>query len=102
MKYVCLVSLEQDKRHAVPDSECTVCGDGFRKSGLLVAAEGGSKERCGWLKDKYGPSWQVVPTVLGTLLGDKDAAKVHNVVQAMLKMTKLDIEGLQRAYAEVV
>ena len=65
-------------------------------------SEGGSKERCGWLKDKYGLSWQVVPTVLGTLLGDTDAAKVHHVVQAMLKMTKLDIEGLQQAYAEVV
>jgi predicted 3-demethylubiquinone-9 3-methyltransferase (glyoxalase superfamily) len=60
---------------------------------------GGEKGQCGWLKDKFGLSWQIVPTVLGELLGDKDAEKSGRVMQAMLKMTKLDIAGLQRAYA---
>jgi len=55
-------------------------------------------ERCGWLKDRYGLSWQIVPDVLGTLLGDRDAAKAQRVMQAMLQMTKIDIEGLKRAY----
>jgi len=59
---------------------------------------GGEKGQCGWLKDKFGLSWQIVPTVLGELLGDKDAEKSGRVMQAMLKMTKLDIAGLQRAY----
>jgi len=53
---------------------------------------------CGWLKDKYGLSWQVVPTVLGELLGDKDPAKSQRVMNAVLKMKKLDIEGLKKAY----
>ena len=64
-------------------------------------SDGGSKERCGWLKDKYGLSWQVVPSILGTLLRDRDASKVNNVVQAMLQMKKLDIQGLQRAHEQV-
>lgn len=58
---------------------------------------GGEKESCGWLKDKYGVSWQVVPTVLEQLLLDKDPAKAERVMQAMLKMTKLDIETLKQA-----
>ena len=61
-------------------------------------SEGGKKERCGWLKDKYGLSWQVVPSILGRLLGDKDATKSKRVMQAMLQMDKLDINGLQDAY----
>jgi predicted 3-demethylubiquinone-9 3-methyltransferase (glyoxalase superfamily) len=60
-------------------------------------SEGGEKESCGWLKDKYGVSWQVVPTVLEELLLDKDPAKAERVMQAMLKMTKLDIETLKQA-----
>jgi predicted 3-demethylubiquinone-9 3-methyltransferase (glyoxalase superfamily) len=60
---------------------------------------GGEKGQCGWLKDKFGLSWQIVPAVLGELLGDKDAEKSGRVMQAMLKMTKLNIAGLQRAYA---
>ena len=55
-------------------------------------------EQCGWLKDKYGLSWQVVPTVLNTLLADKDAGKVARVTAAFLKMKKFDIAALQRAY----
>jgi predicted 3-demethylubiquinone-9 3-methyltransferase (glyoxalase superfamily) len=61
-------------------------------------SEGGEKQQCGWLKDKYGVSWQIVPTILGKLMQDKDAEKANRVTQAMLKMKKLDIEGLKRAY----
>ena len=60
-------------------------------------SEGGKKERCGWLKDKYGLSWQVVPAILGKLLQDKDADKAQRVVAAMLQMDKLDIERLSHA-----
>lgn len=59
---------------------------------------GGRPDRCGWLQDKYGLSWQIIPTALGRLLGDKDRAKAGRVMQAMLQMVKLDIAGLQRAY----
>jgi len=59
----------------------------------------GEKGNCGWLKDRFGVSWQIVPTALGEMLGDSDPAKVHRVVQAMLQMDKLDVEGLRRAYA---
>ena len=58
---------------------------------------GGEKQRCGWLKDKYGLSWQVVPAVLTELLHDKDAEKSKNVMETMMQMEKLDIETLQRA-----
>jgi predicted 3-demethylubiquinone-9 3-methyltransferase (glyoxalase superfamily) len=61
-------------------------------------SEGGEKGQCGWLKDRFGVSWQIVPTALGRLMGDKDPTKSKNVMQAMLKMTKLDIAGLQRAH----
>ncbi len=61
-------------------------------------AEGGKKERCGWLKDKYGLSWQIIPSALGRMLGDKDPQKAGRVIQAMLQMDKIDIGGLQRAY----
>jgi len=61
-------------------------------------SEGGEKSRCGWLKDKYGLSWQVVPTVLVEMLQDKDAKKSNRVMQAMLQMDKIDIETLRRAY----
>ena len=59
---------------------------------------GGEKVRCGWLKDKFGVTWQVVPTVLEELMSSKDAAKSQRVMQAMLKMVKLDIKKLKRAY----
>jgi predicted 3-demethylubiquinone-9 3-methyltransferase (glyoxalase superfamily) len=58
---------------------------------------GGKEVQCGWLKDKFGLSWQIVPTVLGELLSDKDAAKAQRVMQAMLKMVKLDIKKLKQA-----
>ena len=63
-------------------------------------SEGGEKSRCGWLKDKFGLSWQVVPTVLGKLMSDKDPEKSKRVMEAMLQMNKIDIEPLQRAYEE--
>ena len=58
---------------------------------------GGEKSQCGWLKDKFGVSWQIIPRALGELLGDPDPAKAQRVMQAMLQMTKLDIKGLQQA-----
>jgi predicted 3-demethylubiquinone-9 3-methyltransferase (glyoxalase superfamily) len=58
---------------------------------------GGEKSRCGWLKDKYGLSWQIVPTVLGKLLSDKDPKKSGRVMQAMLQMDKIDIKRLEGA-----
>ena len=61
-------------------------------------SEGGSKGQCGWLKDKYGLSWQVVPTALGKLMSDPNPEKSKRVMTAMLKMTKMDIKGLQQAY----
>lgn len=58
---------------------------------------GGKKVQCGWLKDKYGVSWQIVPEILGELLSDKDSAKSEPVMRALLKMVKLDIGKLKRA-----
>jgi predicted 3-demethylubiquinone-9 3-methyltransferase (glyoxalase superfamily) len=58
---------------------------------------GGEKSRCGWLKDKYGLSWQVIPSVLGELLGSPDTGKSARVMQAMMKMDKIDIKKLQEA-----
>lgn len=63
-------------------------------------SEGGEKQPCAWLKDKYGVSWQIVPTILGKLLQDKDVQKSRKVMQAMLQMTKIDIEVLKKAYEE--
>lgn len=63
-----------------------------------LTAGGGEPGPCGWLKDKYGLSWQIVPTALGRLMGDPDPVKSQRVMQAMLKMGKLDIAGLQRAH----
>ena len=62
---------------------------------------GGEKQRCGWLKDKFGLSWQIVPSVLGKLLHDKDAEKSKRVMQAMMQMDKIDIGGLKRAYGQL-
>ena len=60
-------------------------------------SEGGTIEQCGWLKDRYGLSWQIAPRVLGEMIRDKDREKARRVTEAMLKMVKLDIAGLQRA-----
>ena len=59
--------------------------------------EGGAESQCGWLKDKYGLSWQIVPTILPELFKQKDAAKAKRVMEAMLKMKKIDIETLKQA-----
>ena len=59
---------------------------------------GGAESRCGWLKDKFGVSWQIIPKMLGEMLADKDPQKSKRVMQAMLQMGKIDIAGLQRAY----
>jgi len=61
-------------------------------------SKGGKKGQCGWLTDKFGLSWQIVPKTLGKLMGDKDKTKSARVFSAMLKMTKLDIKGLKAAY----
>lgn len=58
---------------------------------------GGTIEQCGWLKDRYGVSWQIVPAALGEMMKDKDKAKARRVAEAMLKMVKLDIAGLRKA-----
>jgi predicted 3-demethylubiquinone-9 3-methyltransferase (glyoxalase superfamily) len=63
-------------------------------------SDGGAVERCGWLKDRYGVSWQIVPSVLPQLLGDPDPAKAQRVMQAMLQMVKLDIAGLRAAHSK--
>lgn len=63
-------------------------------------SEGGEKGQCGWLKDKFGVSWQIIPTALGELLGDKDPEKSKRVMEAMLQMHKIDIEKLKQAYEQ--
>jgi predicted 3-demethylubiquinone-9 3-methyltransferase (glyoxalase superfamily) len=61
--------------------------------------DGGAAEQCGWLKDRFGFSWQIVPTVLGEMMADPDRAKPKRAAEAMLKMVKLDIAALQTAFA---
>ncbi|HSE53345.1 MAG TPA: VOC family protein [Gemmatimonadales bacterium] len=63
-----------------------------------LTAGGGQPGQCGWLKDRFGLSWQIIPKALGRLLGDRDRAKAGRVMQAMLTMSKIDIAGLERAY----
>jgi predicted 3-demethylubiquinone-9 3-methyltransferase (glyoxalase superfamily) len=61
-------------------------------------SDGGSPQQCGWITDRYGVSWQVVPAVLGTMMKDKDPARVRRVMEAVLKMIKLDVNTLESAY----
>jgi len=61
---------------------------------------GGRKDRCGWLKDKFGLSWQIIPSVLGEMLQDKDPERANRVMKAMLQMDKIDIQRLRQAYGE--
>ena len=61
---------------------------------------GGEKKQCGWLQDKFGVSWQIVPSALGEMLRDKDPVKAQRVMRAMMQMHKIDIEHLKQAYAE--
>ena len=63
-----------------------------------LSADGGEESMCGWVKDKFGLWWQIVPTALGQYMNDPDPAKAQRVTQAMLKMRKIDIEGLRQAY----
>jgi predicted 3-demethylubiquinone-9 3-methyltransferase (glyoxalase superfamily) len=63
-----------------------------------LTADGGAPSQCGWLKDKFGLSWQIVPNALGRMLSDKDAAKSKRVMDTMLPMGKLDLKRLQQAY----
>jgi len=64
-----------------------------------LSADGGSTRPCGWLKDKFGLSWQVSPVILGDMLADPDAAKAERVMNAMMEMDKIDIAALEKAYA---
>ena len=61
---------------------------------------GGHKDQCGWLQDKYGLSWQIIPSVLGKMLADKNPRKSQNVMKAMLQMSKIDIAKLKQAYEQ--
>lgn len=61
---------------------------------------GGGEGQCGWAKDKFGLWWQIIPSALGQLMGDPDPVKAQRVMQAMLKMNKIDIAGLRRAYEQ--
>jgi predicted 3-demethylubiquinone-9 3-methyltransferase (glyoxalase superfamily) len=63
-----------------------------------LSSDGGSTQQCGWIRDRYGISWQIVPSVLPQLLGGSDRAGAQRAMQAMLGMTKLDIAALRRAY----
>lgn len=63
-----------------------------------LISDGGEESQCGWLKDKYGLSWQIVPSALGRYLNDPDPVKAQRVMQAMLKMRKIDVDGLKQAY----
>ena len=76
--------------------ECTTQAEIDRFSARL--SEGGEQGPCGWVKDKYGMSWQVNPTILGEMLNDPDPGKSQRVMRSMLGMTKIDIAGLQQAY----
>ncbi len=75
------------------------CDDQAEIDRLWAALSGGGQtEACGWLKDRYGLSWQIVPAALGGLMKDKDRARAKRVAEAMLKMTKLNIAELKQAY----
>lgn len=63
-----------------------------------LTADGGAENRCGWLKDRFGLSWQIIPSALPRLMGDPDRERAGRVVQAMLAMQKIDVAALQRAY----
>jgi predicted 3-demethylubiquinone-9 3-methyltransferase (glyoxalase superfamily) len=64
-----------------------------------LTANGGEESMCGWLKDRFGLSWQIIPDVLGRLIGDPDPEKARRATEAMLQMKKIDIAGLERAHA---
>jgi predicted 3-demethylubiquinone-9 3-methyltransferase (glyoxalase superfamily) len=70
----------------------------IRREDDAVLSEGSETVQCGWLKDRFGVSWQIVPSALGELLGDPDRQKAQRTLQAMLQMKKLDIAALRRAH----
>jgi predicted 3-demethylubiquinone-9 3-methyltransferase (glyoxalase superfamily) len=72
--------------------------DEIDELGAKLTADGGASSRCGWLKDKFGLSWQIVPSTLGRMLSDKDPARSKRVMDAVLQMDKLDMQRLQQAY----
>jgi predicted 3-demethylubiquinone-9 3-methyltransferase (glyoxalase superfamily) len=75
------------------------CDDQAQIDRLWAAlSEGGKVERCGWLQDRYGLSWQITPSVLGQMMKSPDRARAKRVAEAMLKMVKFDIAALQKAY----
>jgi predicted 3-demethylubiquinone-9 3-methyltransferase (glyoxalase superfamily) len=87
-----------DYTHAISFSiDCADQAEVDRLWDALCA--GGTEVQCGWLRDRYGVSWQIVPSVLPKLLADPDPAKAARVMHAMMRMIKLDIAGLQQAYA---
>jgi predicted 3-demethylubiquinone-9 3-methyltransferase (glyoxalase superfamily) len=67
-----------------------------------LTADGGEESMCGWLKDKFGLSWQVVPTIMGEMISDSDGEKVNRVMQKMMTMKKLDMKALEEAYSDTV
>ena len=79
--------------------DCKTQDEVDRYWGMLT--EGGQEGPCGWLKDRYGLSWQINPTVLGQMLSDPDRSKANRVMKAMLAMKKIEIEDLEKAYAGV-
>jgi predicted 3-demethylubiquinone-9 3-methyltransferase (glyoxalase superfamily) len=64
-----------------------------------ILANGGKEQQCGWIKDRFGLSWQIIPNILGELMGDKDPEKSKRVMAAILQMVKIDSEALKRAHA---
>jgi predicted 3-demethylubiquinone-9 3-methyltransferase (glyoxalase superfamily) len=83
--------------HAV--SFMVMCDDQAEIDRLWAALlDGGAPEQCGWLRDRYGLCWQIVPRMLGEMMKDPDRARAKRVAEAMLKMVKLDIAGLKKAY----
>lgn len=86
-----------DFNHSV--SFMVQCDDQAEIDRLWAAlSAGGTIEQCGWLKDRYGLCWQIAPTVLGEMMKDPDRARAKRVAEAMMKMVKLDIAGLKKAY----
>jgi predicted 3-demethylubiquinone-9 3-methyltransferase (glyoxalase superfamily) len=96
------LALNGNAKHAFTEAVSLLvdCADQAELDGYWekLTADGGRPGRCGWLQDKYGVSWQIVPTVLGEMLNDKDAARAKRVADAMLQMTKIEIAGLRQAY----
>jgi predicted 3-demethylubiquinone-9 3-methyltransferase (glyoxalase superfamily) len=85
--------------HAV--SFMVMCDDQAKIDRLWAAlGQGGTIEQCGWLRDRYGLAWQIVPRILGAMMKDPDRERAKRVAQAMMGMVKLDIAGLKKAYAE--